>query len=274
VYAPELTPVYAPEPTPVHAPDPAPPSESVTTTSDEVPCPICRTTIHRGIFDAFLKTCQSKRPNTREKLRFCEQHKLAEAQQELIQYPIVDWEQLPLRLFRLQSTIYDLITRARPSTYRSAIESSSSKDIRRLLRTPEGGNVVVGGAGYYGERGSRIISDFLLQYESAEIGKAAQTERIYKELGVAGFIQCVLIPEVAWRLISEDLAVNEDEAKEVLKATSAAGSILRPDEAEAVYEESEEGEVEVEAGRGVARRKSKYTVAPWARDFDISLHRQ
>ena len=47
--------------------------------------------------------------------------------------------------------------------------------------------------------------------------------------GVSGFIQAVLVPELAVQLITEDLKVSESKAREVAVESAELGELLNPE---------------------------------------------
>jgi RTC4-like domain len=81
--------------------------------------------------------------------------------------------------------------------------------------------------GYFGPRGSELISDAILHDLGEYIRKK---DNIYDDLrfcgGVTGFISSVLVPEVAVHLIMEDMGVAWDDARLLMKESAAYGCIV------------------------------------------------
>jgi hypothetical protein len=73
--------------------------------------------------------------------------------------------------------------------------------------------VTFGIAGYYGARGAKMIMDHVIQSAalSQKLREVSTTEKIYKALGVSGFVQAVIVPEIAWRLVREDMKLGGSE---------------------------------------------------------------
>ena len=47
--------------------------------------------------------------------------------------------------------------------------------------------------------------------------------------GVSGFVQAVLVPELAERLVMEDLKVSSSRAREIIAESAELGELLYPD---------------------------------------------
>lgn len=58
--------------------------------------------------------------------------------------------------------------------------------------------------GYYGPRGLAIFSSAIIRHFSPLLNQLAARDRLVKRIGVAGYVQTVLVPELAMRLVMED----------------------------------------------------------------------
>jgi hypothetical protein len=58
--------------------------------------------------------------------------------------------------------------------------------------------------------------------------------------GVSGFVQAVLVPEVAVALVKEDMSVDEKRAREILKESLELGDLLNEEAHERVENEGED----------------------------------
>jgi len=58
--------------------------------------------------------------------------------------------------------------------------------------------------------------------------------------GVSGFVQAVLVPEVAVALVKEDMGVDEKRAREILKESLELGELLNEEAHEEVESEAED----------------------------------
>ena len=72
-------------------------------------------------------------------------------------------------------------------------------------------------------------TDDIVAHFSAKLRSMAASDRIIASCGTAGYIQTVLVPELATLLIRDDLGVSESEARKVLKESSHIGELLNED---------------------------------------------
>jgi hypothetical protein len=56
----------------------------------------------------------------------------------------------------------------------------------------------------------------------------ATSDHIVKQAGVVGYAQSVLVPELVVRLVKEDMGVNDDAARQILRESIALGEKLNP----------------------------------------------
>lgn len=77
---------------------------------------------------------------------------------------------------------------------------------------------------------------------SLRLRRLAATDEIVKKAGVAGYAQSVLVPELAVRLVKEDMGVDDDSARQILRDSIAIGQKLHPalDDVVPIEEEPEE----------------------------------
>ena len=54
--------------------------------------------------------------------------------------------------------------------------------------------------------------------------------------GVSGFVQAVLVPELAEQLIMEDMKVSRERSREVIVESAELGELLYPDVDDKVHE--------------------------------------
>ena len=67
-----------------------------------------------------------------------------------------------------------------------------------------------------------------------QIRRLAASDKLIALAGVAGYVQAVLAPELAVRLVMEDMRVDEDEARVVLRASAEIGNLLNEEEDEVI----------------------------------------
>lgn len=198
----------------------APPSPEVLI---QASCPMCGEPV-----DAiFLKTYNNgKRMTIRMQGAFCRTHKKKSARTEWTEkgYPTIDWNDLDSRLSEHHSYIKELLDGA-PSHYRNILDEQvrAGKD-RTLMQAVKNSNTIT--PGYYGSRGLRAMSENIISKFSPHLRKIAVQDRLVAARGVTGYVHNVLVPEMAVRLIGEDMAVGVEEARQILKDSASIGDLL------------------------------------------------
>ena len=103
--------------------------------------------------------------------------------------------------------------------------------------------------GYYGARGRRLITENVMSLLHTEIKRSS--DAVVQTSGPASFVQAVMVPEVAVRLIMEDLRCDGEQAEEVRERTYEMGVLLHEEVEDEVFvgeEDEEEEEEEEEEG--------------------------
>jgi hypothetical protein len=80
--------------------------------------------------------------------------------------------------------------------------------------------------GYYGTRGLRAMSENIMSKFSPLLRKIAVKDRLVSTRGVTGYVQTVLVPELAVRLIGEDMGVGEDGARQIMRESVGKEDLL------------------------------------------------
>ena len=188
-------------------------------------CPMC----HAPVNPEDLKAAGSM--STRAQETFCRTHKRKDAEQQWIEqgYPTIDWDNLSNRLLAYKQELEHWIKGAE-SHYRNQFSESLSKGQDRTLRK-EGSNLV---PGYYGPRGARVISEFIMEQFTKLLKQRAPKDRIMSKRGVTAYVQAVLVMEVATLLIADDMDVDVEKAQFVLRESVMAGELLCPEPREKV----------------------------------------
>jgi hypothetical protein len=63
---------------------------------------------------------------------------------------------------------------------------------------------------------------------SLRLRRLATSDHIAKTAGVAGYAQSVLVPELAVRLVKEDMDVSDETARHILRESIEIGERLNP----------------------------------------------
>jgi hypothetical protein len=222
-------------------------------------CPICNDPVDQDYYWTFWKGLSK---TVKNQTAFCHTHRKATAQQEYLAegYPSIDWPKLPDRIKKHRMALYSILTNETPSTHRTryaplaltgkaAAVPSKRTDLspskqHELETYALDSNAVY--PGYYGPRGRRLITEAVMALLSAEIKKSA--DPVVQTSGPATFVQAVLVPEVAARLIMEDLQCDQERAEEVREATFEMGALLHEEVEDMVElaegDEEEENEYE------------------------------
>ncbi|KAM6496813.1 RTC4-like domain containing protein, partial [Amanita muscaria] len=148
----------------------------------------------------------------------------------------IDWEQLGDRIRAMRDDLEDLLSDLRAGTSTSLLWEDVKRDLqakgsRAIASVREQfANFEKAQAGYYGELGYAIIHQSLLDLfppTSCDVGFA-------NPLTPEQFVQRVLVPEVALRLIQEDMDLRGPthiaKALQVLRDSSKYGVAMFPDD--------------------------------------------
>lgn len=102
-----------------------------------------------------------------------------------------------------ETALDDVITI--PDSSAQAIPSSQLSDPDITMKP-----LMFGIAGYYGTRGAKFIMEHVTGSPSlsSKLRAVSAREDVFKAIGVAGFIQAVIVPEIAWRLVREDVGLG------------------------------------------------------------------
>ncbi|KAI7577339.1 hypothetical protein KC346_g19566 [Hortaea werneckii] len=118
--------------------------------------------------------------------------------------------------------------------------------------------------GYYGPRGEKMMTTHILHTFTSDLRSLAATDRLLASAGIAGgvsgFVQAVLVPELALSLVSEDLETASSDAQR--KKGSSPVTVATEDLVQVLEESAELGEllnpeisVSEERSAGLRRRR-------------------
>lgn len=65
---------------------------------------------------------------------------------------------------------------------------------------------------------------------SRKLRQLATADNILKTAGVAAYAQTVIVPELTVLLVKEDMKVNEEDARQIVRESMAIGEQLNPAE--------------------------------------------
>ncbi|KAF1981428.1 hypothetical protein K402DRAFT_364714 [Aulographum hederae CBS 113979] len=203
-------------------------------------CPLCSVPVDGSFLAAFTAARKVSHLGVRAQTLFCQAHKKRTAEEtwKARNYPSIDWDALPLRMEEYKARLQGVLDLSIHSHYRAALQNrlKTGKQKRTLKQAMDD---VAGDKdstnhltpGYYGARGAKAMSDFITREFADVIRAQAGSDRLLAGSGgVAGYVQGVLVPELATRLIMSDLEVGEVRAREVLGESVEVGELLWVDE--------------------------------------------
>ncbi|KAG9238670.1 RTC4-like domain-containing protein [Amylocarpus encephaloides] len=163
--------------------------------------------------------------NTRMQEKACETHqkKFAKADWKTNGYPSINWMELDRRIDGHHPFVKKLI-RGANCPYRSLLKEKVEKGEDRNAK-----NSAMITPGYYGGRGRQVISNNIMNGFTPLLSKRTVKDELISARGMTGFVQCVIMPEVAVHLIMEDMNMNEAEARGVLFESASIGELVNPD---------------------------------------------
>ncbi|QIW95332.1 hypothetical protein AMS68_000850 [Peltaster fructicola] len=211
----------------------------------KVRCDICRDEVDllvkQEYEDQFGK---GQRLNLKKQNAFCRFHKQQDARKTWKQrgYPEIDWSRLQERMAKQHQRLIAILESNVHSEYREELAKRIAKREDRTIQTTYANSTTPSrlSAGYYGPRGQKLMLEHISAHLSTQLREASLKDELISSVGVgggvSGFVQSVLVPEMAIALIAQDLRINEGEARQVLDDSRALGELLHDEERERVPE--------------------------------------
>ncbi|KAL8834078.1 MAG: hypothetical protein Q9170_003934 [Blastenia crenularia] len=209
--------------------------------SPEVQCPICKAFVPRRLMEEFSR---SGLLSVRQQVQFCKAHKFRSAEDVWRErgYPNIDWRQFSDRLPKYGAELSSVLNGTRSSFYRNVFEDEikcgANRNLKQSLLSGNGSDERH--IGYYGTKGARIIMEYIMATFASRIRRLAGTDKLISTSGVSGFVQGVLAPELAVMLVKDDMHVDEEQSRVILKESSEIGNLLNEEEDEAIKDEEED----------------------------------
>lgn len=190
---------------------------------DGAVCPMCHEPVDPELLQQHLV---GGRMNVKRQTAFCRLHKRKEAQdvQRSKGYPEVDWTTVEPRFEKHAAALSDILEGRCDSHYAARLaEQVDAGESRTILKT-RGAPLI---PGYYGPRGLRVMAEFITKRFSGTIRRRAVADRLVAARGHAAYVQAVLVPELAVRLIMEDLSLDEERARGVMVESGGLGELVQ-----------------------------------------------
>ncbi|RYP72038.1 hypothetical protein DL769_004525 [Monosporascus sp. CRB-8-3] len=201
----------------------------------EARCPMCHEPVDPELLE---KHSDRGRMNIRKQTAFCRLHKRRAALDSGTErgYPKIDWSTIESRFASHERFLRDILEGSRPSHYASILKGKveSGKD-RTLLKT---GDSVT--PGYYGPKGLHVMTEYIMRRLSSVLRKRAVEDRLISARSYTAYVQAVLVPELAARLVMEDMDVGEGEARDILRDSIEVGELLHEEAGDVIANMSED----------------------------------
>ncbi|KAF1353687.1 RTC4-like domain-containing protein [Delphinella strobiligena] len=229
---------YTPEPDDIIQLDLQNPSINV----ENEPCPICGEEVETGFRSEFqARQCRGKRMNFRLQELFCKTHKERSARRiwQDRDYPEIDWGRLHRRFERHNQRILDVISGKVQSGYEEELEERlRSGQLKTTHQTLDNEAQTGTHVGYYGSRGEVIMRDYIMNTFKSELRRSGISNKVVTAVGasggIPGYVQSVLVPELALELVMEDADCDKEEARRIIMESSEIGEALHEAEEEEV----------------------------------------
>ncbi|KAL5359728.1 RTC4-like domain-containing protein [Aspergillus floccosus] len=194
--------------------------------ADQAVCPWCKEAVDP---ESLMRFQTQSKQRIREQQRFCESHKTSSAEKEWREkgYPEIDWEKFDERIKHHFDDIESLLVPESTSYYRNILDTSlRSGQAKNFRLTLDGDGLETISCGYYGTQGAAKMLHALTTRFSRTLRRLAADDHIVKKTGVVGYAQHVLVPELAMRLVKEDMEVNDEAARMILRESIEIGEKL------------------------------------------------
>ncbi|KAJ6122704.1 hypothetical protein N7512_005169 [Penicillium capsulatum] len=191
-------------------------------------CPMCKAEVDPALLVRFEA---QPRQRIREQQQFCASHQRDTAEKEWSAhgYPAIQWDQLDARVRKYFPEIEKLLIPDCHSYYRNILVTSNQSGQSKNFRLTLAGDALETiSCGYYGTRGSQKMLEAVMDRFSVKMGRLAKFDPIIQKAGPAVYAQSVLVPELAVRLVKEDMNVDDDAARQILRESIKLGEKVNP----------------------------------------------
>ncbi|KAK4129278.1 hypothetical protein N657DRAFT_639863 [Parathielavia appendiculata] len=207
-------------------------------------CPLCGKQVEKAHLDEY------KRNNPRGRVanmrRFCEGHRRQSARETWVQrgYPDINWQRFDERI----AQHYPYVSKLLEETGEVEESSHYRRLFGEMVRTGRNKSLLTSDVsltpGYYGFRGLRAMTENLVTEFGPLLLKRAREDRLVSARGATMYLQMVVVPELAVRLIMEDMSVGEEEAREILAGSTEVGELLNDEIPDVVASSSDDDDEE------------------------------
>lgn len=200
-----------------------------------VQCAICEEDVDKIMKEMFEdQYTNGKSMSFKWQERFCAHHRreTAKATWKERGYPEIDWDGLQRRMRefdeRLRDVIHGRVASEWKQELRKDVRPSKAKavDVRAKMKT-------TAWVGYYGPRGERVMTEHIVAELGGDLREQASKDKLVAASGVkggvSGFVHGVLVPELACRLVAEDMKITAEQARRVVEESVDVGILVHPE---------------------------------------------
>jgi hypothetical protein len=199
-------------------------------------CPLCRKEVDKAQLSEFF----AARPHmsVANMRKFCELHRRRSARETWLDrgYPDIEWPRLDERIARHYASIRGILEGSAPSHY-DALFGDAVRSGRNRTLLQSDANLT---PGYYGIRGLRAMTENLISEFAPLLRIRSREDKLVSARGHTMYLQSVLVPELAVKLIMEDMGVGAVEAREILTESSEVGELLNDEIPDVVLNDSDD----------------------------------
>ncbi|OCK77699.1 hypothetical protein K432DRAFT_268623, partial [Lepidopterella palustris CBS 459.81] len=198
-------------------------------------CPLCCEPVDETHLYTFVAA--HPRMNIRMQSKFCHEHKKRSAALRYTElgYPVIQWHKLESRMQAHWPHVEAVLAGTTPSYFRDRLEKKVAKgEERTLFSTIMTDEFKSSTTGYFGPRGARTMMESITKQFAPQIRRLAPTDPLIASGGVSNFVQAVLVPELASRLVGEDMGVGGERARELLGESGRIGNLVNEEEDDAI----------------------------------------
>ncbi|KAI8954826.1 RTC4-like domain-containing protein [Xylaria longipes] len=194
--------------------------EEIASTSTPT-CPMCYQEVDRELLE---KYSTDGKMSVKQQTAFCRLHRRRSAAKAGTEkgYPDIDWKTMDNRCSAHRDFLRSILEGTQASHYRKVLKEKVDSGKNRTLLT-NNDNLT---PGYYGPRGLQVMTEYIMGTLSDVIRRRAVKDKLISARTYTGYVQTVLVPELAVRLIMEDMSVTEERARDVLEESIEIGELL------------------------------------------------
>jgi hypothetical protein len=205
--------------------------EAERTRNKNTKCPYCKGPVDEDLLSKYFR---GNRMSIRQQRAFCMVHKKQDAREawKARGYPDIDWDTLDSRCTKHHDFLEDILLGAPCHYGRKLADDIKSGRNRNIFKAE-----ITFSPGYYGPRGFRAMQESIFNTFSTLLRERAVVDDLLAARGYSIYVQSVLAPELAARLVMDDMGVGEKKARDILSDSGWIGDLLN-DEVEDTVEDT------------------------------------